>query len=651
MAPDPDQAELQRRLAIRTTELAAAHRRIEELLAKANELKENKRKLKIVREERDALRASAEYRFGRKIITPFRKLARALSGKPPERHTPRPWEGPDAYHRWFLDHRASPDEIAAMRTAAQQMPAPVLISIVMPTYNTPLAMLDEAVDSLRAQAYPHWELVIADDASDDPRVAVRLRELAADEPRIRLHFLERNQGIALASNAGIQLATGEFVGLLDHDDWLEPDALFEVARLIQATPDVDILYTDEDKIDGAGRYQQPFFKPDWSPDALLSNNYICHFAVLRRSLLDDLGGFRTGFDYAQDYDLFLRATERARRIVHVPRVLYHWRTSSHSTSGGSRQKPEMIESGARTLTEAIARRGIQGEVRMVEGARYRVRRAIATPLKISIIIPTRDRVELLQRCIASIVTRTDYPNYEVVIVDNDSQDPATREYYKTLPHRVVPYPGPFNYSAINNYAVRHTDAPWILFLNNDTEVISEEWLSAMAEHIQRPEVGAVGAKLLFPDNTIQHAGVVLVEKGSAAHAYIHAPAHTMENGGRLQLVCNYSAVTAACMLTRREVFDQVGGFDEMELPITLNDVDYCLKLRKAGYLIVYTPFAQLYHHESASRGRGKTDPAEGQVLRRRWPAELARDPFGNPGLGWDAGRYQPKTSETSRHRR
>ncbi len=641
MPQEPDLPEIERRLAIRTAELAAAHKRIDHLLERTSELREKKRKLKFVRQERDDLRSSLEYRLGRKIVTPFRKLARALSGKRAERATHGASVDAWDYHRWFLAHRTPPEKIAAMRLAAEQMPAPVRISIVMPTYNTPLSMLNEAVASLQAQAYPYWELVIADDASDDPRVAPRLRELAAGEPRIRIEFLEQNRGIALASNAAFALATGEFIGLLDHDDWLETDALFEIARLIQETPDADLLYTDEDKIDAMGRFDQPFFKPDWSPDALLSNNYICHFSVLRRTLIEALGGFRADFDSAQDYDLMLRATERARRILHVPKVLYHWRTSSRSTSGGSQQKPAAVDSGARALAEAITRRGIRGEVERVgDGARYRVRRAIAEARKIAIIIPTRDRLELLQRCVESITARTDYPNYEVVIVDNDSQDAATRRYYETLPHRIVPYPGPFNYSAINNYAVRHTDAPWILFLNNDTEVIDAGWLASMAEHIQRPEVGAVGAKLLFPDDTIQHAGVVLLARGTAEHAYCHAPANTMENGGRPQLVCNYSAVTAACMLTRREVFDQVGGFDEMRLPVTLNDVDYCLKLREAGFLIVYTPFAQLYHYESASRGRGKADPAEGVLLRERWAAVLARDPFGNPNLMWDEGRYE-----------
>ncbi|HEX4085743.1 MAG TPA: glycosyltransferase [Chthoniobacteraceae bacterium] len=631
MTPDP--AELERRLATRTAELNAAHRRIDELLDKARSLRETKEKLAAIRTERDTLRASPEYRLGRKLIGPFRKLARAIGGKPKAAELPA---SPD-YHAWLLSQRPSPEELQAMRDAASQLAAPVLISIVMPVFNTPLSMLEEAVASVRAQSYPHWELLVADDASDDARVSARLLELAAGDSRIRVTTLDRNQGIALATNAAIATATGEFVGFLDHDDWLEPHALSAVARRIEEFPDADLLYSDEDKVDPAGRFHQPFFKPDWSPDALLSNNYLCHFTLIRRGLLSALGGFRAGFDGAQDYDLFLRAAEGARRIVHIPAVLYHWRVSSHSTAGAASQKPAAIESGARALRDALSRRGIRGSVETVgNGARYRVRRAILRTEKIAIIIPTRDRLELVKRCIESITARTDYPNYEIVIADNDSRSAETLDYYKTIPHRIVPFPGPFNYSAINNYAVRQVDAPWILFLNNDIEVINADWLTSMAEHIQRPEIGAVGAKLLFPDHTVQHAGVLLAEKGTASHAYCHAAAASSENGGHLQLIRNYSAVTAACMLTRRSLFEQAGGFDEMELAVTYNDVDYCLKLIHAGFQIVYTPFAQLFHYESASRGRGRSDPAEGRILKQRWPAFFSHDPYSNPNLGWDA---------------
>ena len=424
MSPEPDLTELERRLATRTAELAGAHRRIEELLVKADALKENKRKLAAMRQERDALRGSAEYRLGRKLLTPFKKLARAFTGKKAE-PVAEQREDADAYHRWFLGKRPSPAGLAAMRSESEALQSPMLISIAMPVYNPPLPMLQEALESVRSQVYPHWELLIADDASDDPQLAACLRK-AAEDPRIRVKFLEKNVGIAQATNAAIAMATGEFIGLLDHDDWLEPEALFEMARAIRGTPDADVLYSDEDKIDAAGRFHQPFFKPDWSPDALLSSNYLCHFTVLRRSLLEKLGSFRAGFEGAQDYDLFLRATEQARQIAHVPKVLYHWRTSSHSTSGAARQKPAAIESGARALDEAIRRRGISGGVETVgNGARYRVRRTVSEARKIAIIIPTRDRLELLARCVESIAALTDYPNYEIVIVDNDSLEEAT----------------------------------------------------------------------------------------------------------------------------------------------------------------------------------------------------------------------------------
>lgn len=624
--------ELERRLATRTAELTAAQRRIDELLDTKRALADAKLKLQKAREERDGLKRSLEYRFGRKFVLPFRKLTHAFLRRKTSAAV-EPHERSRSYHEWFLGQRPNAEQLAAMRHEAAQIESP-LITVVMPVYNTPLPMLNQAVESVRAQAYPLWELILVDDASPDPQIGTALQELVKKDTRIKVARLDHNSGISAATNAGLALARGEFVGLLDHDDWIEPDTLFRVALLLRETPETDIVYSDEDKVDETGQFHKPFFKPDWSPDGLLSNNYICHFTVIRNELLQRLGGFRADFDGAQDYDLFLRATEQARKISHIPQVLYHWRTSSHSTSGNAQQKPEAIENGAKAISEALARRGIQGTVEQVgKGARYRVRRKIAESKKITIIIPTRDRLELLKRCVESITARTDYPDYEIVIVDNDSQEAATTQYYESLPHRIVGYPGPFNYSAINNYAVGQTTAPWILFLNNDVEVINADWLTSMAEHIQRPEVGAVGAKLLFPDDTIQHAGVTLALKGTAAHAYCHAPANTLENGGQLQAIRNYSAVTAACMLTRRELFEQVGGFDERNLAVTYNDVDYCLKLGQAGFSIVYTPFAQLYHYESASRGRGRSDPAEGRFLRERWPQVLAHDPFNNANLG------------------
>ena len=633
MASEPDAAELERRLQMRLAQLAAAHRRIDEMRGKLDKLKDTRLKLKAVREERDALRNSTEYWLGRKLISPFRKLFGKRGARQSGSGIAEPPKVRVSYHQWRLTQLPSAARLQEMAAESTRFPTAPLISIVMPVYNTPADMLEEAVNSVCAQAYGNWELIAVDDASPEAGVRPLLERLGRKDPRIVLHFLEKNAGIAMASNAALKLAKGEFVAFLDHDDWLEPDALFAVAGQIAAHPDADFIYTDEDKVDETGYFQQPFFKPDWSPDAMLSSNYCCHFTAIRRRLVEEIGGFQPGFDGAQDYDLFLRATERARRILHVPRVLYHWRISAHSTSQNSAQKPEAVGHGAKALEAAVRRRGLDATVEPgVAGARYRVRYRIAEQKKISILIPTRDRIALLSRCLETLEKHTDWPHYEVLILDNDSAEPDARQYLQKTKHRVVKYEGPFNFAAMCNFGVRQSDGAWLLFLNNDTEFTEPGWLAAMAEHVQRAEVGAVGAKLLFPDGTVQHAGVTLAAKGTASHAYAHAPGDSWENGGYLQQVRNYSAVTAACMLTRREVFEQAGGFDEDELPVSFNDIDYCLKLRQAGYQIVYTPYAQLYHHESASRGRGKSDPAEGRLIRARWPEAVARDPFGNQSL-------------------
>ena len=424
---------------------------------------------------------------------------------------------------------------------------------------------------------------------------------------------------------------GDWIGLLDHDDLLEPDALFQTAKLLQQHPDADLIYSDEDKLTDVG-FDAPFLKPDWSPDFFLSCNYVSHFTTIRRSLVRRLGGFRPDYDFAQDYDLYLRVVSRTARIHHIPRVLYHWRRSAGSTSANIRCKPQALDAARRALSAYLARAGQPGHVAVdwrTHG--FRIRREIAEEKKIAIIIPTRDRIDLLARCIASVEEKTTYHNYEIVVVDNDSQSPEAREYFHQTRHQVLRFSGPFNYSAINNFAVEQTGAPWLLFLNNDAEVIENEWLTAMAEHVQRPEVGAVGARLLFRDDTIQHAGIVLGVRGTAKHAFCGFPAEHPGVCRQLQVTRNYSAVTAACLLTRRDVFESVGGFDEERLPVIFNDVDLCLKMRRAGYLIVYTPFAKLYHDESASRRRS-VEPAETEILRERWPEVVEHDPYYNPNL-------------------
>ena len=511
------------------------------------------------------------------------------------------------------------------------MAAQPLISIITPVYNTPVEWLEEAVASVEAQIYENWELLLIDDASTDAATLRALKALAERDPRIRVLHLPENSGISRASNAGIAAARGEWIALLDHDDVLEPDALYHTPKTLAAHPKADLIYSDEDKLTETG-LEAPMFKPDWSPDFFLSYNYLCHFTTIRMSLVRELGGFRPEYDFAQDYDLFLRIMSRTPHIFHVPRILYHWRRSEGSTSTNIRSKPDALEAARRGLSDYLAREHQPGHVAIdwrTHG--FRIRRHLKEEKKISIIISTRDRIELLARCVASVESKSSYLNYEIVVVDNDSQSAEAQSYFENFPHRLLRYEGPFNYSAINNFAVENTDSPWLLFLNNDTEVIESGWLTAMAEHVQRPEVGAVGARLILRDETIQHAGVVLGVRGMVKHAFYGFPAESPGVCRQLQVTRNYSAVTAACMMTRRDVFQEVGGFDEERLPVIFNDVDLCLKMRKAGYLVVYTPFAKLYHDESASR-RASVEPSEAEVLRERWPALVEHDPYYNPNL-------------------
>jgi GT2 family glycosyltransferase len=394
---------------------------------------------------------------------------------------------------------------------------------------------------------------------------------------------------------------------------------------------VDLIYSDEDKLTEEG-FADPILKPDWSPDFLLACNYLCHFITIRRELVLRIGGFSSQFDGSQDYDLLLRAIERTNRIHHIPRVLYHWRRSASSSSSAFRQKPGQFDAGRRAVGEHLRRKGIKGHVAIDWHTHtYWVKRDLAEAKKISIIIPMNHRIELLARCIESIATSTIYPNYEVVVVGRESQSEEARAYFSHSEHRLLHYEGPLNFSAINNFAVEQTESPWLLFLNNDIEAIEPDWLAFMAEHVQRPEVGAVGARLLNPDETIEHAGIVLGQNGIAQPAFRGFPADHPGVCRQLRIIRNYSAVSGACLLTRREVFQEVGGFDEESLPDAFADVDLCLKMGRAGYLIVYTPFAKLYRYESTSR-RCIAEAPEAEVIRKRWPGFLEHDPYYNPNL-------------------
>jgi O-antigen biosynthesis protein len=626
---------LHRTLRTRMSELEAADRHIARLEEKVLKLKQAKRELKQLRAEKHALRKSPERKVGQVLLAPYRlpqKLIREVRkqfGRPVAEKNPV--LSPNEYQEWLEKRRPSEKELDAAREKSRGFIYRPLISIITPVFNTPALWLGEAVESVLRQAYENWELVLIDDGSTLGETVEFIATIGERDPRILVVRRESTGGISAASNSGLERASGEWISLLDHDDVLEPDALFAVVKYLQDNPETDLIFSDEDKITEEG-LAAPQFKPDWSPDFLLSYNYLCHFTTLRREIVERAGGFRPEFDGAQDYDLFLRVSELTNRIRHLPRILYHWRRSETSTSDNIRRKPQALEAGRRAVENHLRRRGERGHVTVDwQTHAYWVKRELRETRRISIIIATRDRIDLLSRCIASIISKTSYPNYEIIVVDNESKSDEAQEYFRNCEHRVLQFHGPFNFSALNNLAVEQTTASWLLFLNNDVEVIESEWLTIMAEHVQRPEVGAVGARLLYPNDTVQHAGVVLGVGGIAEHAFRHFPAEAPGVSRQLQVTRNYSSVTGACLLTRREVFEEVGGFDEERLPVTFSDVDLCLKMRRAGYLIVYTPFAKLYHHESASRRRS-VEALETEVMRERWPEYLERDPYYNPNL-------------------
>jgi GT2 family glycosyltransferase len=634
---DREVRRLERALRTRMAELEAADRHIANLEQKLLKLKEYRRSIKQLKEEKHALRKSPERRIGQVLLAPYRlpqKLFREIRKHWPSHKAP----AQTPYQLWFDRHRATPDDVARMREEARAFSYRPCVSIITPVFNTPLQWLREAVDSVRAQAYEHWELILADDNSTDAQLLEFMHDLPNQDRRIVLTKSPQHGGISVASNSAREVACGEWVGFLDHDDMLEPDALFQHVKLLQEHPDADLIYSDEDKLTEHG-LDAPIMKPDWSPDFFTACNYICHFTIVRCELLRAVGGFRPEFDGAQDYDLFFRITERTSHIYHVPRVLYHWRRSDASTADNIRRKPQSLETGRLAVEAHFKRTGQRAHVAVDwRNHGYWVKRDIPDPQKISIIIPVRDRVDLLRRCIDSLTMRTSYEPYEIVVVDNDSTSDEAREYFTNFQHRLLRYSGPFNFSAINNFAVQQTDSPWLLFLNNDTEIIEPGWLTAMAEHVQRAEVGAVGGRLLFSDDTVQHAGIVVGVGGIAEHAFRGFPAEAPGVCRQLQVMRNYSAVTGACLMTRRDVFDEVGGFDEEQLPVTFNDVDLCLKMRRAGYLIVYTPYAKLYHHEGASRRRS-VEPMETQVMQQRWGDVLADDPYYNRNLSRDRADF------------
>ena len=551
------------------------------------------------------------------------------------------------YQEWYEKNKPSEEELARQRK--KKWKEPVTISVLVPAYRTPEAFLRQMIESVLNQTYPYLELCIADGSGKNISVEKVVKEYQANDQRVRYQRLEKNEGIAGNTNAAIRMATGDYLALFDHDDLLSPNALFEVASTIEKDK-ADVVYTDEDKVTSdLKEHFQPHFKPDFNPDLLCSNNYICHLFVVKRSLALKLGGQDPAYDGAQDYDFIFRCTEEAEKIVHIAKILYHWRVHQASTADNPTSKMYAFDAGKRAIEAHLQRIGAKAEVSHTKDLGfYRVKYQVQGNPKVSIVIHNKDEKETLKKCLESIWQKTTYSNYEIILVENNSTTREIRDYYQELDGkngvRVVYWDKEFNYSAINNFGISYAKGEYILCLNNDITVISPEWMEELLANCQRPEVGIVGARLYYPDNTIQHAGIVLGMGGCAGSLFVGL---ARSRGGYLHkaaLQQDLSAVTAACFMVKKEAFEKVGGFEE-KLAVAFNDVDFCLKVRHAGYLVVYDPYAELYHHESKTRGYENTEAKkrrfqeEIEYMRCHWMPDILRDPYYNENLSLKASDY------------
>jgi GT2 family glycosyltransferase len=552
------------------------------------------------------------------------------------------------YQEWLCQNAPSERRLGALRDEVSGLRVRPAISVIVPVYETPERFLREMIDSVKAQVYPDWQLCLVDDGSKQPHVKEVLSQGAETDARIKVLSFETNRGMVAASNAAAAMANGEFLALLDHDDLLTPDALFEVARTLNEHRDADMVYSDEDKVDETGLLSGPFFKPDFCPDSFLSRMYPCHLIVLRRSLFEELQGFRAEYEGGHVYDLTLRLTERTslERIRHIPRILYHWRMHAGSTAQDAAQKPYVYDADRRAIQAAVDRRGEPGRVAASPGPAgcWITRYEITRPGKVSIIIPTRDQPEILEACIASIFERSAaFSDFEVIVVDNGSVEPRTLQLFETWrtrePERfqAVRVDVPFNFSLLCNRGVQASRGDYLLFLNNDTKVITDDWLPAMIEQAQRPSVGAVGALLLYEDGTVQHAGAILGLGGVAAHSHRGAPGDSPGYAGQLVSINNYLSVAGACLMCRRTLFEELQGFDEV-LPGDYEDVDLCLRMFERGLWNVCLPHVRLYHFESKSRGKDyrHKDPEQRRhtvdYIVSKWRKYIDHDPCYNPNL-------------------
>lgn len=546
------------------------------------------------------------------------------------------------YERWLnIVHRASVRDLVAQRQVTFDIQP--FFSIIVPLYKTPLIFFREMMDSVLAQSYEHFEIVLVNTSLEIDELRSAIDEYCNLDPRVRAVPVAKNVGIVGNTQIGIEHATGDFLCFLDHDDIIEPNLLYEYAKAINGQPETDLLYCDEDLFTEEKNFG-PFFKPNWSPDLLMCVNYITHLLCVRKSIVDKLDSASEDFEGAQDYHMIFRVSENARVVTHVPKILYHWRVHENSVASSIDSKPYALEAGRRAIQAHLERCNIQGEAKILNNqlVQYWVDYTDINQPPVSIIIPNKDHIEMLSCCISSILEKSTYREYEIVIVENNSEEDATFDFYRELQSRdkrvkVVFYDGGWNFSKVMNFGVNAASHDYLLFLNNDTEVISADWIQQMVGPCLREDVGMVGAKLYFADDIIQHAGVFVGEPGVGhVNRMLARSAHGYLSSAKLSM--NYSAVTAACTITKRDVFDAVGGFDK-DFPVEYNDVDLCFKIREKGYLIVFTPFAELYHYESISRGQNISYESKlrfyeaKNLLRKRWPQYfLMGDPYANPNL-------------------
>lgn len=553
------------------------------------------------------------------------------------------------YGPWYEKYRPTGETLEKQKKHRFQKA--YCFSIVVPAFRTPELFLRQMIESVQNQSYENWELCIANASPDDGQMTAVLDEYVRKDPRIKVKKLEKNAGIAENSNEALAMAAGDFVGLLDHDDLLAPNALYEMAAALEKDDDIEVLYTDEDKVRAdLSEHFQPHLKPDYNLDLLRSNNYICHFFVVKRALIEQVGGFRPEYDGAQDYDFIFRCTDAAKKVYHVPEILYHWRTHQASTADNPVSKMYAYEAGKRAIEAHLRTRGQAGEVSLKKDLGfYRVTYPLTEKPLVSILIPNKDQKESLELCIGSIREKTKYENYEIIIIENNSTTKEIFDYYEELKLderiRVVTWEREFNYSAINNFGVKHANGRLLLFLNNDVEVRTDDWMEELVGNCLRPEVGITGVKLLYPDGTIQHAGTVIGIGGIAGHMFVNMPGERSGYLHKASLQMDYSAVTAACMMMKREVFEKIGGFEE-QLSVAFNDVDLCLRTNEAGYLVVYDPYVELYHYESKSRGTEDSEEkvrrfqCEIEFMRTRWEKLLKKgDPYYNKNLSLSKWNY------------